>query len=630
MNTPPPPPPPHGGNAGAKASGLPPGNYDIFIIPPHSSGSGFLYLPSLQPHRNSFLAGVACTLFAVAIWTIVAPIFRDWFATIMATGGVGVVMLLVGVGVAGWAWGKTQMKTGGPGGSGEGSTGSHHGSGNTPGGAGSQQAGGSAPGGPPPGPMPGAGGTGARAPPKPSWQRTNTGPSAGGAGAGNAKGGWEKARAETRRQEEERRRQEEERKRSEELRKRKEEEEMERVRQRERAARERLAQEEEIRLAREEELRQWQARAKQAEEEARRKEAEVRDVKEREAREKEREAREREAQQKEAQEKEAREKEAREKEAREKDAREREARERRIREYKERIQQKKKEQQPITVPPTSPTKQNQQHQQPSASTAPDEASTYSYRPYDKLKRPVNKAPSASSMCSESSYTPSHSTARTTPPPSNRGPYQTKDPDKIVIKAVYSFNNTFPKLPIAQLVSGQGSVTDGLILRITTEGLFIDDDVRGVPQREWDVKAWTLKLVEVWCPPCGASSGSGSASARNPARPSLFGGGKASTKAPTSEESDTFIENLLRVCESKCHSRPNATSQSGEQQGLHVLRASIRDQEGKRYVFILQAQEGWKVAIGLQRLRRGTQVRALGVSSMAANDVKTVLGGLGWG
>lgn len=53
-------------------------------------------------------------------------------------------------------------------------------------------------------------------------------------------------------------------------------------------------------------------------------------------------------------------------------------------------------------------------------------------------------------------------------------------------------------PIAKLISGQGSVTDGLILRITTEGLFIDDDVRGVPQREWDIKAWTLKTMEVCC------------------------------------------------------------------------------------------------------------------------------------
>jgi hypothetical protein len=46
------------------------------------------------------------------------------------------------------------------------------------------------------------------------------------------------------------------------------------------------------------------------------------------------------------------------------------------------------------------------------------------------------------------------------------------------------------------VSNVGKVTDGLILKIQSEGLFIDDDVRGIPQREWDVKAWTLKMVEV--------------------------------------------------------------------------------------------------------------------------------------
>ena len=76
--------------------------------------------------------------------------------------------------------------------------------------------------------------------------------------------------------------------------------------------------------------------------------------------------------------------------------------------------------------------------------------------------------------SEASWAPSQSTARTTPPPSMRAPYTTKDPDKIVIRAVYGFLNAFAKTPASQLVSGVGSVTDGLILRITTEGLFIAD------------------------------------------------------------------------------------------------------------------------------------------------------------
>jgi hypothetical protein len=151
----------------------------------------------------------------------------------------------------------------------------------------------------------------------------------------------------------------------------------------------------------------------------------------------------------------------------------------------------------------------------------------------------------------------------------RGPYTTKDPDKIVIQAVYLFMNQFAKTPASQLMSGVGPVTDGLILRITTEGLFIDDDVRGVPQREWDVKAWTLKLLE------------------------------------TGEWKD---------------------------RGLHVLRATINDQQGKRYVVVLDESEGWKVAAGLQRLRRGAQATTtkLGVSSMPSAEAKGTLDMLGWG
>jgi hypothetical protein len=133
---------------------------------------------------------------------------------------------------------------------------------------------------------------------------------------------------------------------------------------------------------------------------------------------------------------------------------------------------------------------------PTARTETDD-DAYSFRPYDRPKKSVPKAGSTASTYSASSYAASQSTARTTPPPSHRGPYSTKDPDKIIIKAVYSFNNAFQRTPVAQLISGQGNVTDGLILRITTEGLFIDDDVRGVPQREWDVKAWTMKMAEVW-------------------------------------------------------------------------------------------------------------------------------------
>ena len=63
--------------------------------------------------------------------------------------------------------------------------------------------------------------------------------------------------------------------------------------------------------------------------------------------------------------------------------------------------------------------------------------------------------------------------------------------------------------------------------------------------------------------------------------------------------------------------------------MHVLRASIRDQEGKKYVFILSQSEGWKVAVGLQRLRRGSQVRALGVAGLPQNEAKAILENLGF-
>jgi hypothetical protein len=64
-------------------------------------------------------------------------------------------------------------------------------------------------------------------------------------------------------------------------------------------------------------------------------------------------------------------------------------------------------------------------------------------------------------------------------------------------------------------------------------------------------------------------------------------------------------------------------------GLHVLRASIRDQDGKKYLFVIGDEESWKIAVGLQRLRKGSQVRALGVSGMSSSDAKGTLENLGW-
>ena len=601
----PPPPPPHG--EVPKSSGLPPGKYDIFIIPPHSSGSGFLYLPSLQPNVNSFAAGFASALIMVAIGSMLAPAFQAWWYSVKGSGGMGMLMIMMAIGLGAWALGRTQTDGGpGPGGGGP-----------SPDGGGTQyntHSSGYAGGTPGTGGAPGSGSAGG---PKPTWQRTNPAPGTSGAATGAAQGAWEKAREETKRKEEERKAKEAEKKRKEDL---------------------------EKRL------------------------------------------------------KEAREKEAREREEREKKEKEGGSRPKGSTYAYSAVGEKTNpwpRGQPATPAarsqPSSPTKRPPP---PTAKTyLGTEDDAYSYRPYDKPKKPMHKK-SHSSLYSESSYAASQSTSRTTPPPSQRGPYTTKDPDKIVIKAVYAFNNAFLKTPTSQLVSGIGSVTDGLILRITTEGLFIDDDVRGVPQREWDVKAWTMKLVEVWCPsfsqgPAG-NSASPSARTASPLKHSskqspvrrLWGLDK--DKPATSEETDALLIDMLQICKDNCRLRAASSSaysapsssaysassassyderssvsdsaygtsvgssspsrdkrrtdkhgvsfQTGELKSarLHVLRASIRDQEGKKYVFVITEEESWKVAVGLQRLRKGTQVRALGVSGMSSSDARGTLEHLGWG
>ncbi|KAH0844148.1 hypothetical protein AYO21_02098 [Fonsecaea monophora] len=627
MEPPPPPPPPHGTNpqSGGRSGGLPDGKYDIFVIPPHSSGSGFLYLPSLQTHRNSFLAGALCTAASFFIYYTAVPVVKEWLVSTINSGGTGVFTLICGVAIVAWAFGKTQSEwqnytgfnrggsnasSGGPSGPG------HNGYGNTgsytqPGPQPSAQSPPPPPPQPHPPPPPNHGTS--SPPPQSSWQRpppqANTK-----ANTTSAKSSWEKAREETRKREEER-------KRAEELKKRREELEKERQKQKDELEKERQRQEqlEKDRQREKEELEKELQRQKDQLERERLKlrEKELLERLERERREK-----------KEREEKEA--------------AAKAEAA----------AAEKAKREQAARSPPKRPP-------MPTATTERDD-DAYSFRPYDRPKR-THKANSAASMYSESSYAPSESTAKTTPPPSMRGPYSTKDPDKIIIKGVFSFNNAFMRTPISQLISGQGNVTDGLILRITTEGLFIDDDVRGVPQREWDVKAWTMKLAEVWCPhflsPEGMVTGP-------PKRKFPLGFGfsvdsRRDSPSPSQNESVVFLSKLLDVCKSGCKkatrsrcpsgvplsssSTPvtattrsttstftdSSLTQSCELSGLHVLRASIRDQEGKKYVFILSQSEGWKVAVGLQRLRRGTQVRALGVAGLPMNEAKAILENLGF-
>lgn len=378
---PPPPPPPHG----AKSSKLPDGNYDIFIIPPHSAGSGFLYLPSLKPNTNSYIAGVFSGVLIMLVERMLESIYRQ-LSTTSVNNGMGFFVLFAAVGAAfmfgrtqgdPWPW-QTDSAVPGSGTNTDGYTRSNRQSepqANTsyPGSFGHEE--------PPPRPDP----------PKPKPADTS-GPTP-----------WEKAREEVRKREAERKRTEDLKKKQEETQKKEEEDEK-------------------TKKAAAEKEKWEQARA------------------------------------------------------REKDAREREARER------------------LAKAKTTP--KAGKYEKPSAQTYA-ESTTSSWQTYDEPRRgnPLGSSASSVSGLSESSYA-TMSTARTTPPPpSHRGPYTTKDPNKIIINAVYLFSNQFPN-PVSQLISNEGSVTDGLILRINTEGLFIDDDVRQVPQREWDVKAWGIKLVEV--------------------------------------------------------------------------------------------------------------------------------------
>ncbi|KAL2105835.1 hypothetical protein VUR80DRAFT_7684 [Thermomyces stellatus] len=766
----PPPPPPHGGVP--KSSGLPPGKYDIFVIPQHSSGSGFLYLPSLQPNINSFAAGFACGLVVVVLFQNMAPAFQAWWSNYQGMGGPAMALLTVGVGVGAWALGRTQQnKTstppprtehsfgyGGAGGSSGTFPGASSGAGPAPNpgpgpgtadgppppppphsdpppysGSPPHSASNSAPpphsnsnAAPPPhsssnsAPPPHSASNSAPPPrpekpasspkaekPKPTWQRQQSNTPKTEA----PKGSWEKAREETRRREDERKAKEEEQKRKEEEQKRKEEEQKRKDEaakklreQREREAKEREQREQREREAKEREQREREARERRERLEAERRERmeiekrekELREKLEQERLEKERLQREKEEREKaERLEKERLEKLERERverlerekfirEAREREARERAAREKDLEEMRKREEEETKAAKkastyafsgvgertnpwpngkprappaaapsscsapPKPAPSTAFTSPNDDQRAPPAPSVNTSTGTeeemYSYRPYDKPKQAGRRKNSLSEF-SDTSWTPSHTTARTSPPPSMRAPYTTKDPDKIVIKAVYLYLNQFSKTPVSQLVSGVGSVTDGLILRATTEGLFIDDDVRGVPQREWDVKAWTLKQVEVWCPPhcltpsphtpgtsASKSSASASSKVRDRAVPRLF----------TGDDADSYLTEMLRACKDCCRlglceatfrntNVPSPTGQTGEwrAKGLHLLRATIRDQEGKRYLFVIGEEESWKVAVGLQRLRRGTQARALGVGALSSADARGALEMLGW-
>lgn len=300
---------------------------------------------------------------------------------------------------------------------------------------------------------------------------------------------------------------------------------------------------------------------------------------------------------------------------------------------------------PKSVKPTAPKIATRQHGQPSpnpnANGLYGVQDAYSFRPYD---RPVSAGPppsssgntsatatTRSSLFSDnasSSPTTTATTMTSLPSAMPRGPYTTDDPDKIVIRGVYQFDSAAPaRVPSMRLESQRGPVTDGLVLRLTSAGMFIDDDLRGIPQREWDVKAWTLKLVEVWCPLLKDRLCAVSAVGKPIFNP--FRSSSGSIKVPSEEESELALEHIMKTCQDDCFS-PDGRMPASLSVGpagideFHILRATSRDAEGKRYIMTIPNSEAWKLAIGLHRLKRSSQARSLGIGGLSVMETTSII------
>ncbi|EPS36010.1 hypothetical protein H072_10404 [Dactylellina haptotyla CBS 200.50] len=190
-------------------------------------------------------------------------------------------------------------------------------------------------------------------------------------------------------------------------------------------------------------------------------------------------------------------------------------------------------------------------------------------------------------------------------------YSTSDPDKIVLKAVYIFTNEHPKKPQASLIAGVGGNSEGLVLNISTAGLFIDDELNNSAQREWDQKAWAIKDIEVYCPRCippAAPSGA-RAAAKQTVKHLLSG-----STAPSAAEQEKYLDNLGDVCRSHCANKLQASRDRDDStvtgNGNHLIRANLGDTDDKKVVYVFAEDEGWKVPSGLMKLKNSPQVRQL--------------------
>ncbi|RPB23902.1 hypothetical protein L211DRAFT_229277 [Terfezia boudieri ATCC MYA-4762] len=196
---------------------------------------------------------------------------------------------------------------------------------------------------------------------------------------------------------------------------------------------------------------------------------------------------------------------------------------------------------------------------------------------------------------------------TTITPSGRKIYISLHPDKASLRAVAAFHKA---VAIAKLRPNYAGLSEGLILRISHDGLFIDDDVRGVHQKEWDIKVSMLKSVEIYCPnftstPSPPLDQKKSRLRRTNSRDSIL------TSASNNEEdlSEVFLDELICSCLSMCQcagpqpKQQNLTAPAQKKPLItHILRAELRN--GRKFVFLIEGDEGWKLGVGMQRMRKG--------------------------
>ena len=111
--------------------------------------------------------------------------------------------------------------------------------------------------------------------------------------------------------------------------------------------------------------------------------------------------------------------------------------------------------------------------------------------------------------------------------------------------------------------------------MTTEGLFIDDAIRNQPQHEWDIEAWTIKLIETFCPQYISPPASAASKERrsNPVR-RPFNQNSSADRGSTAEELDGAIDGIKRCCYRDCFQLKRAGGSGAR--GVRMVCKSIRD------------------------------------------------------